>query len=52
MVHVTQKAGFVLSACRRGKKLVSVKDDVGGWRHFGGAPRHPVINVVMPGAYL
>lgn len=53
MVHVSQKVGFVLSACRKGERLATVKD--GGWggqagecRCFGCVPRHLTINVVMP----
>lgn len=53
MVHVSQKVGFVLSACRKGERLATAKGGGGGWgegecRCFGLVPRHLAINVVMP----
>ena len=31
MVHVSQKVGFVLSACRKGERLATAKGGGGGW---------------------
>ena len=49
VVHVSQKVGFVLSACRKGERLATVKDGgAGECRCLGRVPRHLTINVVMP----